>query len=648
MVFKPGASAEHEGNFLWLGNNQGDLQEVDLQQGRLIDTLQGAHGRCDVVKMHRYQNTVWSIDDEGKLLVWLPDESAVPSFDVQPDTHRVAKGHTFSIIARDLLWLATGKELRIYDPVAGHESEFHVTPQALVQPGTGDVTSGAVLSGQLERVYFGHSDGKVTVYSTKDYSCLGVYNVSAYKITTLAGVGHQIWAGFSTGAINVYDTRPTPWRITKEWKAHEGPVASIIVDRSSVWKFGHLQIVSLGLDNAIRFWDGMLEEDWLEREMQDSDDQYCDFREIKTVVVTWNAGASTPGMLRYDERDNNFFREVIQADEPPDILVFGFQELVDLEDKSLTAKSLIKSHTKKHHEQEHVGHAHRAWRDFLVRLLEESMPPEAAYTVLHTSSLVGLFQCVFVQSALRGRVRDLQTVEVKRGLGGLYGNKGALITRFVLDSSSLCFANCHLAAGQRETLARNADAAAILDAAALHHQPDRAAQIDTFVGGGDGSMLLDHEIAVLSGDLNYRIDTMGRDSVVKAVGAGQLDRLLARDQLLVSRRRNPGFRLRAFREDRIAFAPTYKYDVGADRYDSSEKARSPAWCDRVLYRGAGRVRMVEGGYRRHECRMSDHRPVSATFLMRIKAVRKEERERVWREVEGRLLRMKMELAEEVR
>ena len=73
--------------------------------------------------------------------------------------------------------------------------------------------------------------------------------------------------------------------------------------------------------------------------MQGHDIDYCSFREVKTVVATWNAGASTPGSLRNDEQDRNFFREVVQPDDPPDILVFGFQELVDLEDKKLTAST---------------------------------------------------------------------------------------------------------------------------------------------------------------------------------------------------------------------------------------------------------------------------------------------------------------------
>ncbi len=75
--------------------------------------------------------------------------------------------------------------------------------------------------------------------------------------------------------------------------------------------------------------------------MQDRDVEYCSFREITALVVTWNAGASTPAHFRYEENEPQFFREILQAGEPPDLLVFGFQELIDLEDKKLTASSYI-------------------------------------------------------------------------------------------------------------------------------------------------------------------------------------------------------------------------------------------------------------------------------------------------------------------
>lgn len=56
--------------------------------------------------------------------------------------------------------------------------------------------------------------------------------------------------------------------------------------------------------------------------------------------MTWNAGASTPTNFQHDEENAHFLREVFQAHEPPEILVFGFQELVDLDDKKLTASKI--------------------------------------------------------------------------------------------------------------------------------------------------------------------------------------------------------------------------------------------------------------------------------------------------------------------
>jgi len=71
--------------------------------------------------------------------------------------------------------------------------------------------------------------------------------------------------------------------------------------------------------------------------MQAHDQEYCDFREVTALVMTWNAGASKPEDLRHDERDSKFFRDLFGGGEPTDLLVIGLQELVDLEDKKETA-----------------------------------------------------------------------------------------------------------------------------------------------------------------------------------------------------------------------------------------------------------------------------------------------------------------------
>lgn len=210
----------------------------------------------------------------------------------------------------------------------------------------------------------------------------------------------------------------------------------------------------------------------------------------------------------------------------------------------------------------------------------------------------------------------------------------------------MCFINCHLAAGQSDTKNRNEDITKILESTVLPVEKDHSVRQDSYIGGGDGSMIMDHEICILNGDLNYRIDTMGRDTVVNAVKSNNLAKLLERDQLLASRRKNPWFKLRAFHELPITFAPTYKYDVGTDNYDTSEKKRAPAWCDRVLYRGRDRVKQLE--YRRHEVRVSDHRPVTALFQLVVKAISPQKRDAKWEECQKKLLQRKKKLGQEAR
>lgn len=157
-------------------------------------------------------------------------------------------------------------------------------------------------------------------------------------------------------------------------------------------------------------------------------------------------------------------------------------------------------------------------------------------------------------------------------------------------------------------------------------------------------MILDHEICILNGDLNYRIDTMSRDTVINAVKTKNISKLLKRDQLLASRKKNPWFILRAFEELPINFAPTYKYDIGTDTYDTSEKKRSPAWCDRILFRGGTRIEQID--YRRHEVRVSDHRPVTGYFQIIVKRILQSKRANKWIEVQNQKSQRKIKLVNE--
>lgn len=263
VVFKPASDIKDEGKRLWLGNNIGDIYEVDVFSQGVIATKNSAHNRREILKMYRYLDQIWTLDDGGSLHLWAPDKSGSPSLTNPYQTFRCPKGHTFSLVVGNMLWYASGKEIRVFLPSLDGTAQFQVLRSPLTQPNTGDVTSGATISSHPDRIYFGHTDGKVSIYSTRDYTCIGVVNISVYKITTLAGVGGDLWAGFSTGMVYVYDTNLTPWVVKKEWHAHQEPVLKLIADRSSPWALNRAQVISLGQDNMLRVWDGLLQEDWI-------------------------------------------------------------------------------------------------------------------------------------------------------------------------------------------------------------------------------------------------------------------------------------------------------------------------------------------------------------------------------------------------
>ena len=448
VAFKPGGSIEEEGSRIWIGNTLGEIHEIDIATQSSVASS-AAHARREVIRILRQQNNMWTLDEDGKLFVWTADESGCPNLRYSHHSHRVNKGHTYSVCIGGKLWHATGKEIRIYRP--GNEASFHVLQKALVQPSLGDVTSGTYTARSGGQVFFGHTDGKVSIYSTQKYTFIGSVKVSDYKINSLSFVGDWLWAAYKTGKIYVYDTSSMPWKVKKDWKAHDGPTASMILDPSSIWTLGRLQVASLGYDNAIRLWDGMLEEDWMgkclmtrgrpgiddkiEGWMQNNDIEYCRFREIKASIVTWNVGATHPFDIRSD-----FICDVIHVEDPPEILVFGFQELVDLEDKSVTASkqplhgnsngTLMEPENffglakkKDASKVEHISKVYREWRDYLGRCINRYMGGKATYNELHTSSLIGLFSCIFIRQDERPSIRNLEGSEVKCGMKGHYGNK---------------------------------------------------------------------------------------------------------------------------------------------------------------------------------------------------------------------------------
>ena len=267
VAFKWAARPEEEGQKIWLGNSIGDIMEVDIKAGYVTRTISAAHARHEVIKIYRHKDGMWSLDDVGTLHVWTPDADGNLTSDLPTETHRLPKGHSTSVILGDELWHATGREIRVFHPSSAQGKPFQALQRALVEPSVGEILTSAVIKSQPDRVYFGHTEGKVTVWDNKLFTCIGVYSMNAFKANALVGVGDYLWAGYSSGHIEVYDTTQTPWIIKKEWKAHDGPITGIVMDKSYAWKQDQLLVVSLGTDSKLKAWDGLLREDFLGKSM---------------------------------------------------------------------------------------------------------------------------------------------------------------------------------------------------------------------------------------------------------------------------------------------------------------------------------------------------------------------------------------------
>lgn len=60
-----------------------------------------------------------------------------------------------------------------------------------------------------------------------------------------------------------------------------------------------------------------------------------------------------------------------------------------------------------------------------MRSIDDHMPVNQTYELLHVANLVGLFTCVFVKTFERSKIRDVNASEIKLGMGGLHGNKAS-------------------------------------------------------------------------------------------------------------------------------------------------------------------------------------------------------------------------------
>ncbi|WVZ95880.1 hypothetical protein U9M48_041588 [Paspalum notatum var. saurae] len=256
------------------------------------------------------------------------------------------------------------------------------------------------------------------------------------------------------------------------------------------------------------------------------------------------------------------------------------------------------------------------------------------YRLAASKQMVGVLLCVWVRADAAPRVAAVAASRMGTGVLGYMGNKGAVSVSLALRGApALCFVCTHLASGDRpgDEARRNADAAEIL----------RRTRFSSGIWRGrpPPETIMEHDKVIWLGDLNYRLvvaaSSNGGCGVRELVERGEWEALLERDQLRAERSAGRVFAGAGWEEGRIRFPPTYKYVAESDAYaiddddgcstssftsgsggsrprekTTKKKKRTPAWCDRILWRGEG---MEQHWYARGESRFSDHRPVSALF-----------------------------------
>ncbi|KAK3165275.1 hypothetical protein QOZ80_1AG0031170 [Eleusine coracana subsp. coracana] len=223
-----------------------------------------------------------------------------------------------------------------------------------------------------------------------------------------------------------------------------------------------------------------------------------------------------------------------------------------------------------------------------------------------SKQMVGVYLSIWVRKSLRKHIQNLKVSTVGVGAMGYIGNKGSISVSMSIYQTHFCFICCHLTSGEKDgdELKRNADVQEI-HRRTIFNPISRVSMPKT---------IYDHERIIWLGDLNYRIN-LPYEKAHEVISKQDWNELFGRDQLNVELRK--GHLFDGWNEGVINFPPTYKYKVNSEKYigdDHKSGRRTPAWCDRILSYGRG-MRLLS--YNTIDIRLSDHRPVTAVYMVDV-------------------------------
>ncbi|GIL84443.1 hypothetical protein Vretifemale_13061, partial [Volvox reticuliferus] len=252
------------------------------------------------------------------------------------------------------------------------------------------------------------------------------------------------------------------------------------------------------------------------------------------------------------------------------------------------------------------------FRDLWEERLKEAVGP--GYFMVASTHMGQIRLLLFARNDVYAAISDVRTSKQATGVAGVATNKGGVGISLRVWETTIAFVNSHLAAHQDRTRARNNNYRDIIRGLKLDWQ------------GSNMDVLTAFHHVIWVGDLNYRLDYGQQASnptespthadftaLVTEVQQGAFAKLLEVDQLrreIAAKRAFLGFH-----EGPINFEPSFK--MLRRRGHEYNPQRSPAYCDRILYRSnlpLKQIRVVSY-FSPSEIATSDHKPVGAVLVV---------------------------------
>ncbi|XP_038998240.1 type II inositol polyphosphate 5-phosphatase 15-like isoform X2 [Hibiscus syriacus] len=455
-------------------------------------------------------------------------------------------------------------------------------------------------------------------------------------VLCLCSFGSKIWVGYTSGIVHTLDLDGNK---LGEWVAHNSSVLTMATGAGYIYtlaKHGGIRGWSITSPGAL---DGILYS-----ELTAKGFLYTRIENLTILTGTWNVGQGRASKSSLESWLHSAVSDV-------GIIVIGLQEV------EMGAGFLAMSAVR-----ESVGIDGSAigqwWLDMIDDALHDMMErkskglmrkqlhPLRRFERAGSRQLAGMLIAVWVKDNLKPHVGDIDASAVPCGFGRAIGNKGAVGLRLRVYDKIFCFVNCHFAAHLEAVGRRNADFDHVYRTMSfgrpsnLFNAGAAGASSAVQMARGANAMgaqsvegmpeLSEADMIVFLGDFNYRLDDVSYDEARDFISQRSFDWLRERDQLRTEMEAGNVFQ--GMREAAITFAPTYKFDkhvAGLSGYDSGEKKRIPAWCDRILYRDS---RQTLGSECSLECPVvssvsqyescmdvtdSDHKPVICIFSVEI-------------------------------